>query len=463
MAEMTNTDESVIMKRFHDQKALFASGVTKDVEFRLEQLKKLKDAIVQYTDKLSDALWKDLRKSREETYETEISIVLSDVENHIDNLKSWAKPTHVDSPISMFPSSSQIMYEPLGVSLIVAPFNYPFNLLFSPLIGSISAGCCTILKPSPKTSATSQVMEDLVKEFFVPEYLTMVQGNHEVNGLLWSQPFDIICFTGSPKVGKIVMKAAAENLVPVILELGGKSPCIVDVDADLDTTAKRIVWGKYINAGQTCIAPDYLYVHEEVKEELLEKMVYYLKDAYGENPKESDYYCRIIDNKSVTRLTKLLEKGTIYLGGEVDQSERYIAPTIILDVSPEDPVMQEEIFGPIFPVMTFKKLDEAINFVNSRPKPLALYYFGKKDQGNDVLKKTSSGGACINDTLMHIINHNLPFGGVGNSGMGKYHGLDSFLAFSNSKGVVTTPTVIDIPLKYAPYRNFGLTKRLLNM
>ncbi len=463
MAQIQNTNPTVLLDRFKKQKEYFATGETKDVNFRIDQLKKLKNAILRYKDNISDALWRDLRKSPEETYETEIIIVLSDLDYHIKNLESWARPKQVTSPFSMFPSSSELIYEPLGVSLIIAPFNYPFNLLFSPFIGAISSGCCCMLKPSPKTVETSLVMEDLIKENFEPEYVTMVQGNHEVNNLLWAQAFDLIFFTGSPKVGKIVMKAAAENLTPVILELGGKSPCIVDEDADLDTSARRIVWGKFINSGQTCIAPDYLLAHEDVKDELLEKLAFYLKDAYGENPKESKYYCRIIDDKAMTRLIGLLEKGTKYLGGDYDEKQRYIAPTILTDVDPNDPVMTEEIFGPIFPVLTYKKIEEAINFVNSRPKPLAFYYFGSNSAAKDVLYSTSSGGACINDTLMHLINHNLPFGGVGNSGMGKYHGKHSFLAFSNQRGVVTTPTIIDIPLKYAPYRNFGLTKALLNI
>lgn len=463
MSEIPNTPNDVLLRRFKEHKDYFATGQTKEVDFRLAQLKKLEEAILKYQTQLQDALWKDLRKSPEETYETEISIVLSDLKNHIEHIKEWAKPKQVSTPISMFPSSSEIVYEPLGVSLIVAPFNYPFNLLFSPLIGSISSGCCTVIKPSPKTLETSKVMEDLITEFFDPQYLSVAQGGHEVNETLWALPFDMIFFTGSPAVGKIVMKAAADNLVPLVLELGGKSPCIVDKDADLDTSARRIVWGKYINSGQTCIAPDYLLVQESVKDQLLEKIIFYLKDAYGENPKESRYYCRMIDDRAMSRVTGYLNKGTIYHGGDFDMEDRYIAPTIITDVSANDPVMQDEIFGPIFPVMTFNEIDEAINFVNSRPKPLAFYFFGKNKEAKDVIRRTSSGGACVNDTLMHLINHNLPFGGVGNSGMGKYHGHDSFLAFSNQRGLVTTPTLVDVPLKYAPYRHFGVTKTLLNM
>ncbi|MEZ4841472.1 MAG: aldehyde dehydrogenase family protein, partial [Flavobacteriaceae bacterium] len=276
-----------------------------------------------------------------------------------------------------------------------------------------------------------------------------------------AQYFDLIFFTGSPTVGKVVMKAAAEHLTHVVLELGGKSPCIVDKDANIDIAAKRIAWGKLINAGQTCIAPDYLFVHKSIKNELLAKIAENFKLMYGENSKESNFYPRIVHERAMNRLTKLLDKGTIHTGGEIDMKERFIAPTIIDDIQPDDLIMQEEIFGPILPVMTFTDINEAIEYVNKNEKPLAFYYFGKNQKAKEVFAKTTSGGGCINDTLMHIANHNMPFGGVGNSGMGGYHGKESFLVFSNKRTIITTPTWIDLPFKYVPFKYFKLIKKII--
>jgi aldehyde dehydrogenase (NAD+) len=329
------------------------------------------------------------------------------------------------------------------------------------LVGAISSGCCAILKPSPYTPNVAKVMEELIHQTFEPGYITIIQGNREVNELLLQQRFDIIFFTGSPAVGKVVMRAAAEHLTPVVLELGGKSPCIVDADADVDVAAKRVAWGKTINAGQTCIAPDYLFVHHSVKEDLLKKIALNFEKMYGADIQQSKYFARIVNQQAFERLQKLMELGKIVYGGKVDGNERYISPTIIDDVKPEFPIMQQEIFGPILPVMTFDNIDQAISYIIEREKPLAFYYFGKNKKAKEILSKTTSGGACVNDTLMHIANHHLPFGGVGNSGMGKYHGHDSFLAFSNSRAIITTPTWLDVPLRYPPYKHFKLTRKIV--
>lgn len=456
-----NNIQSGIIKHVESQREFFYTDKTKDISFRLEQLRKLKKSILKNQKKIEDALWKDLHKSPEESYLTEISIVTQEIDNHIKHLKKWAKPKSVSTPLHLLPSSSKIICEPLGVALIVAPWNYPFQLLINSLVGSISSGCTSVLKPSPDTPTIAKVMEEMINETYDSNYVAIVQGGRETNTVLFNQRFDIIFFTGSPKVGKVVMKAAAENLTPVVLELGGKSPCIVDEDANIDVAAKRIAWGKLINAGQTCIAPDYLFAHSSIKDELLDKIATNIKLMYGDNIKQSRFYPRIVNERAVNRLEGLLSEGKIHTGGEVDNKDKFISPTIIDDVKPDYLVMQEEIFGPILPVMTFENIDETISYINKNEKPLAFYYFGKNKNAKDVLMRTTSGGACINDTLMHITNHNLPFGGVGNSGMGKYHGHGSFLAFSNQRAVVSTPTWIDLPLKYVPFKYFGLIKRIV--
>ena len=458
---MIDTSENSIVEYIANQKAFFSTHQTKAINFRLAQLHKLKKVILQNQQKIEQALWKDLHKSPEEAYLTEISIVTGEIDNHIKQLKKWAKPKRVSTPIHLLPSSSKIIYEPLGVALIVSPWNYPFQLVFNSLVGAISSGCCSVLKPSPDTPTIAKLMEAMIVENFDSNYICVVQGGREVNTILFAQRFDIIFFTGSSKVGKVVMKAAAENLTPVVLELGGKSPCIVDADADIDIAAKRIIWGKLINAGQTCIAPDYLFAHESIKDKLLTKIATNIQLMYGENIKESRFYPRIVNKRAVDRLAELVHQGTIHTGGEIDAEELFVAPTIIDNVQPDFLVMQEEIFGPILPVMTFKHIDETINYINMNEKPLALYYFGKNKKAKEVLAKTTSGGACVNDTLMHIGNHNLPFGGVGNSGMGKYHGYESFLAFSNKRAVVTAPTWIDIPFKYVPFKYFNIIKKVI--
>lgn len=456
-----NSSKERIIEIVSSQKALFQSGVTLDIEYRLSALHALKKALLKWEKPLTEALWRDLHKSYEEAYLTELSIVLAEIDNHISHLKKWAAPKRCSTPLKMFPSRSKVISEPLGCSLIIAPWNYPVQLLLNPLVGAISAGCTAVLKPSPYVESVSKVIEELIAETFSENYIAVVQGNRDVNTILLEQRYDIIFFTGSPSLGRKVMSAAATNLTPVVLELGGKSPCIVDSSANIATVARRIAWGKSLNAGQTCIAPDYLLVHKSVKAKLIEALDREFKSLLGENPKHSKHFVRIVNDRAFDRLVGYLEGADIVVGGEYDKSERFIAPTVVDNVKRDSPIMTEEIFGPIFPIVTFSDIDEAVQFVTGREKPLALYYFGDKKSAKYVLKHTSSGGACVNDTIMHIANENMPFGGVGNSGMSSYHGVESFNVFSHRRAVVTTPTWIDVPFRYMPYKMFSLVKKLL--
>ncbi len=458
---MEDTSREKIESLVSAQRIYFTTHATKDLEFRIGSLKKFRAAILIYEAKISDALWLDLHKSPEEAYLTEISIVIQEIDNHLKHLKYWARPKRVKTPLQILPSSSHIYYEPLGTSLIIAPWNYPFQLLFNPLVGAISSGCCAVLKPSPYTPNIAKVMEELVSEIFDPDYVAIVQGGRAVNQLLLEQRFDVIFFTGSPSLGKIVMKAAAQFLTPVVLELGGKSPCIVDAGANIEVAAKRIAWGKCINAGQTCIAPDYLFVHHSVKDQLVAKIATSIEEMYGKNLNESKYFPRIVNEQAMERLQKLMQQGRISYGGEVDPDQKFISPTLIEDIQTDSPIMQEEIFGPLLPVLTFDHIDRVIEYVNENEKPLAFYYFGPSKAAKEILLKTTSGGGCINDTLMHIANHHLPFGGVGNSGMNSYHGHSSFLAFSHARAIVTAPTWIDLPFKYAPFKYFKWVKKII--
>ncbi|SHG53497.1 aldehyde dehydrogenase (NAD+) [Salegentibacter echinorum] len=457
---MEETSITQISGYFKAQRDFFASHKTKELDFRKEQLKKLKNAILKYENEINEALWKDLHKSKEEAFLTETSLLIEEISYHLKNLKTWTKPEKVGTPLQLKPSRSKILKEPLGVALIISPWNYPFQLAINPLIGAISAGCCAIVKPSPDTPNVALVIEKMITEIFDSSYVKVMQGDKEVNQELFKHPFDIMFFTGSPRVGKIVMKAAAEHLSRVVLELGGKSPCVVDKSANLKIAGKRIAWGKIINAGQTCIAPDYLLVHREVKAELLKEIKNSFEQFLGEDIQDSKYYGRIVNAEAMERLKTYLDTEAYY-GGKTDAKNKYIAPAILDKVKAEDKIMQDEIFGPILPVMEFTELEEAISYINNNEKPLALYYFGNNKTANKVLNQTSSGGACINDTLLHVANHKLPFGGVGNSGMGKYHGKESFLAFTHERGVMSSSTKLDIPVKYPPYKFFSLIKKII--
>ena len=441
------------------QQQYFRSGATLPLCFRRQMLRKLSNAMHEYEKPLAEALWTDLHKSYEEAYLTELSIVYGEIRNHLRHLSSWAKPERKSSPLAILPASSRIIKEPLGNALIIAPWNYPVQLLLNPLVGAISAGCTAMLKPSPYVPNVSRVLTEMIRATFPEEYIAIVEGNRQVNQMLLAERWDLIFFTGSPLLGKMVMEAASKHLTPVVLELGGKSPCIIDKSADLKVAAKRVAWGKALNAGQTCIAPDYLMIHEEVKDKFLRLLVKEWKHLLTKDPQKAKHFVRIVSDKALERLIGYLDNGTIYHGGKYDKAERYLSPTILTDIQENAPVMQEEIFGPIFPVLTFKEINEVITFVTEREKPLALYYFGTN--GDYVLRHTSSGGACVNDVIMHIVNHKVPFGGVGNSGMGSYHGKESFMAFSHRRAVISTPTWVDMPFRYMPYKLFKFVKNLV--
>ena len=461
-----------ILEIAESQRSLFKSGTTLDLSFRISMLKKLQTALDKWEKPLADALWSDLHKSYEEAYLTELSIVKGEVKNHIKHLKSWAKPKRKATPIKMFPSRSRIVSEPLGNTLIMSPWNYPVQLLLNPLVGAISAGCTAILKPSPYVPNVSEVISNMIADTFDSNYIATIQGNRDINQELLSHRFDLIFFTGSPSLGKLVMEAASKYLTPVVLELGGKSPCIVDKDADISTAAKRIAWGKTLNSGQTCIAPDYLLIHEDVKGKFIEAFAKSIKELHGKDITKSKHYVRIVNDRSFERIKGYLADGDIVYGGRTNAEDRFIEPTLLdthIDLTGSNAnekanakkVLTEEIFGPVFPIITFNDRSEAVEYINNREKPLALYYFGKEMNGIDVIRKTSSGGACINDTIMHIANENIPFGGVGNSGMGSYHGEESFKVFSHRRSVVTTGTWIDLPFRYMPYRRVGLVKKIV--
>ena len=451
--------QTYISTTLQKQRAYFHSGATLALPLRKQMLRRLASAMHQYEKPLTEALWQDLHKSYEEAYLTELSIVYAEIRHHLKCMRRWAKAERCASPVAIMPASSKVIKQPLGNTLIIAPWNYPVQLLLNPLVGAISAGCTAMLKPSPYVPNVSRVLSEMIRATFSDEYIAIVEGNREVNQMLLAERWDLIFFTGSPSLGKMVMEAAAKTLTPVVLELGGKSPCIIDKDANLAVAAKRVAWGKALNAGQTCIAPDYLMIHEDVKEEFLSLLVKDWENLLDNAPQQTQHFVRIVNDKALDRLIAYLNNGKLYYGGHYDRAERYLSPTILTDVDPAAPVMQEEIFGPIFPVMTFQHVEEVTEFVTKREKPLALYYFGKK--GDYILQHTISGGTCINDVIMHIVNGNMPFGGVGNSGMGSYHGKESFMTFSHRRSVVSTPTFVDMPFRYMPYKLFALIKKLV--
>ena len=445
----------------HKQRQFFATGKTKDVEWRIEQLRRLKQAIVDEQEAIINAVKADLGRPDFEAY-FELAAI-SEINYALKHLKSWVKPKKVRAGIEQFPASAKIYPEPLGVVLIISPWNYPFQLMISPLTGAIAAGNCAVLKPSELAAHTSRAIADIIQKTFDPAYIAVVEGGVETSQQLLEEKFDRIFFTGGTAIGKIVMQAAAKHLTPVTLELGGKSPCIVDYDVDLNYAAKRITWGKYLNAGQTCIAPDYLLVHSRIKSELLIEIKKCVKEFYGDDPSKSPDYSRIISRRHLERLEPLLKDGEIAIGGQTKPEEKYIAPTVIDRISWESPVMQEEIFGPILPVLEYTDLTEAIAQINARPKPLALYVFSKdKQKQEQVLQETSSGGVCINDTVMQVGVSTLPFGGVGDSGIGSYHGKASFDTFSHYKSVLKKGFRLDPNWRYPPYKDkLSLLKRII--
>lgn len=437
------------------QKQFFETGRTRDLAFRICQLQLLADAMRKNETVLEEALKKDLGKSAFESYATEIGFVLADIRYTIQNLQKWSAPKRVRTPLYLFPGKSKIQKEPYGSVLILGPYNYPVQLLAEPLIGAIAAGNCAVLKPSELTPHVSKAMYQIVHSTFKEEYIACVEGGVEVNQELLSQKFDYIFFTGSERVGRIVMKAAAEKLTPVTLELGGKSPVIIEKTANIKEAARRIAWGKLLNAGQTCVAPDYVLVDESRKQQFLTEMKNAFFHLYGKEIKKNPHFGRIVNERHMERLQKILEQDAKYLfcGGEADALQRYIEPAI-LDLGKDQNAasMQEELFGPILPVLSYHKLEDAVRFVNKRAKPLALYLFTKKRSAERfVLERVSSGGVCVNDTISHLINPDLPFGGVGASGMGQYHGKYSFDTFTHEKSVFYKPADWNLPVCYPPF------------
>ena len=459
----TNTTIEKIDSVVAAQRAFYATGKTRDLAFRKQMLRGLREALQKWEKPLTDALWEDLHKSYEEAFMTEIGLVHGEISDALKHVDRWARRRRCSTPLTGMPSSSYIIREPLGCTLIVSPWNYPVQLLLSPLVGAISAGCTAILKPSPYVPAVSAVLASMVEETFPEDYVAVVLGDRSVNTHLFETRFDLVFFTGSPALGRVVMESQAKYLTPLVLELGGKSPCIVDKDADIRIAARRIVWGKCLNSGQTCIAPDYLFLHEDIKDAFVAAFKEELAGLYPEGTRDSRHYVHIVRDRAFERLTGYLADGKVIAGGHNDPETRWFEPTLLDGVSPDAPVMREEIFGPIFPIMTFKDRSEVVRFVNSREKPLAFYYFGRKEDGWDILSKTTSGGACINDVIMHIANSHIPFGGVGNSGMGSYHSERSFLAFSHERSVLSTPLKPDLKFRYMPYGMFKLVKKMLLM
>lgn len=439
------------------QRAFAAAGAAKDINFRKQQLHKLKRIIKENEPLLYQAIHKDIKKSKFETYLTELALIYHEINTAIKRVNKWAKPKKVKTDLANQPGKSFIIPEPYGTTLIIGAWNYPYQLTFAPLVAAMAAGNTSIIKPSELPQNTSAAIAQLINQHFDPAYLYVAEGDAEITQELLMHRFDKLFFTGSATVGRIVAKAAAEHLTPATLELGGKSPCFVFADADLDRSAQRITWGKYLNAGQTCIAPDYLLVEEPIYQSFLEALKKQIEQFVGLNPLESESYVRIINQKHVERLKKLIDPQKLFTGGQVIEEENYIAPTILKDVGFTDEIMNEEIFGPILPVIPFTDLSSALHEIKTRPRPLSLYVFSKDSAiQKRILHDVSFGGGCINDVLMHITGSQLPFGGVGESGMGSYHGEAGFKAFSHFKGILKKPFWFEAPIKYPPYTNLKL-------
>lgn len=443
-----------MMDLLNRHKAFYRAGYTRPIAYRIEQLENLRASILKHESEILEALKMDLGKSDFEGYATEIGYVLNSIKHTIKHVAAWAADRSAKIPVFLPFSKGLIKREPLGTVLIIAPFNYPFQLMIEPMIGAISAGNTVVLKPSERTPNTEVVIKKIIEETFDENYVTVVTGGREVVDELIHSPFDHIFFTGSERVGKVVMRAAAENLVPVTLELGGKSPAIVHEDAEIEHAARRIVWGKFINAGQTCIAPDYVYVHRDVHSKFVDAVNATIIEFFGALPQKSPDYGRIVNEQAVERLAGLIDHDKVVMGGQYDFENRFMAPTVMTQVVWSDLIMQEEIFGPILPILEYDSIEMMIDAINDRPKPLALYVFSENQTVQDhVLESISFGGGCVNDTISHLVSPDMPFGGVGPSGMGAYHGEYSFKTFSHEKSILRKSSKYDMKLLYPPYRS----------
>ena len=450
-------------ERIEAQRLFFGKQNPLSLKYRKQSLKRLQKTIIKYEHEITTALENDLRKSAYESYTTEIGFVLNELRSTISHLRQWSAPQRRHTPLFLFGSKSHVTYQPYGQVLLLAPWNYPFQLVFTPLIGAVAAGNCVTVKCSPHAPHTQEICRQIIDESFDCRHVLCIDTDNRETDRLLEMKWDYIFYTGGPAFGRRVAAAAARHLTPVTLELGGKSPCIVHRDAHLGSAARRIVWGKFLNCGQTCIAPDYLSVHRDVEAAFIERLRQEIVRQYGEDPRHNSDYPRIVNLKRFYELLLLTKQGVIEHGGTYDVDDLYMAPTLLSHITPDMRIMQEEIFGPLLPILTYTTLDEAIDFVNSREKPLALYYFGqKKKEIEKVLSHTSSGGACVNDVVAHVANSHLPFGGIGESGMGRYHGKESFYTFSHARAVLRNTTRLNPGIKFAPFAGkLPLIKRIL--
>ncbi|ARJ21015.1 aldehyde dehydrogenase [Bacillus sp. ISL-8] len=432
------------------QKQYFYNGYTRSIETRKNNLKKLYDGIQRFEGEIFQALKLDLNKSVHESFTTEIGYVLKEISFQMKHISSWSKPKRVRTALTHFGSKGKVVPEPYGVTLIIAPWNYPFQLAIAPLVGALAAGNTVVLKPSELTPNVSKVLTRMLGELFPEELVSVVEGGAQESTALLKEPFDYIFFTGSVGVGKVVMEAAAKKLTPLTLELGGKSPCIVHKDAKLDVTARRIVWGKFLNAGQTCVAPDYMYVHSSVKEQLIEALRHEIAEQYGKDALQNDNYVRIVSERHFERLCTFLQDGKPVIGGNYTKETLHIEPTVLTNVTWQSAVMEDEIFGPILPIIEYDKIEEVIETIQHHPKPLALYVFSEdRKVQKKVTSNISYGGGCINDVVYHLATPYLPFGGVGSSGLGSYHGEQSFRTFSHYKSILSQSTAFDMKIRYS--------------
>jgi len=446
--------EEKIKLILESQRKFFEKGMTLNIGYRIEVLRKLRSLIIKYEQDIKDALWNDFHKPEFEAIATETRFVIKEMNFTIRNLRKWTRKRRVWTPIVHFLAHSYITPQPYGQVLVLSPWNYPFQLSVMPLIGALAAGNCVVLKTSRQVPHVTSVLEKILDNF-PKELVTMINGDHYVSDFLLEYKFDYIFFTGSTEIGKHVMRKAAENLTPVSLELGGKNPCVIAADAKLDFAARRIAWGKFMNAGQTCICSDYLLVDKRVKDRFLQLLTQEIKKFYGDDPETSKDFARVINFDNVRRISKLMKTGQIVTGGTIDAVNSYVAPTVIKDIKPDDPVMHEEVFGPVLPVIDFEDFNEVYRIIARNPKPLATYIFtGDKKLAREFLDRTQSGSAGINDTVIQIASPYLPYGGIGRSGIGRYHGRKSFETFSNMRSVIVKSNLLDISLRYPPYNKF---------